>query len=185
MSDEKKVAKPKPPAKPKVAKAKPAPKSKAKVAKAPAKKAAAKKLEIAAPAIAKTRKTRGSNKKAKGSFADLQKIQAQYEEAKKGAKADLKKHYEDLKKESEKIRAQYKELFNEAIESAPRTKGSVAKKSSGKGFTLDQVQSYIDQLATGGKIKIPGKNAIGVGRIRAAYDRARNKDAESVHALLR
>jgi hypothetical protein len=47
------------------------------------------KPEVKAPVDVKVKKARGPNK-AKGSFADLLKIQNQYEAAKKSAKADLK-----------------------------------------------------------------------------------------------
>lgn len=183
MPDEKKVAKPKTPAKPKVAITKQV--AKGKVAKATPK-AVAKKPVAASPVAVKVRRIRGPNKKAKGSFAELQKIQAQYEEAKKGAKADLKKQYDRLIKEAEAIRVQYKGLFSESIESIPRARQAGSKKkTAGKGFTLDQIQSFIDQTSEGKTVKIPGKNAISIAKIKAAYDKSKNKDAESVHEMLK
>jgi hypothetical protein len=185
MPDVKKTAKPKGPTK--IVKAKPIAKftAKAKVVKT-APKSEAKKPEVKAPVILKVKKARGPNKKAKGSFAELIKIQNQYEEAKRGAKSELRKEYDNLIKDSEKIKAQYKELFGEVIEGAPKAKGktAAANRSGKKAFTLDQVQSYIDQTAQGKKVKIPGKNAVGVEKIKTAYDRAKEKDAESVLALL-
>ena len=184
MPEEKKVAKPKIPAKPTVAKAKPV--AKAKVAKA-APKAVAKKTVAGAPVAVKVKKVRGPNRvKARGSFAELQKIQAQYEEAKKDVRADLKKQYEKLTKEADALKAQYKGLFNENIESAPKSRGAgKTQKSAGKGFTLDQIQTFIDQTSEGKTVKIPGKNAISIAKIKAAYDKSKNKDAESVHELLK
>jgi len=176
MPEAKKESKPKSPSK--LVKAKPASKPKAKAAP----KAGATKPETA---IMKVRKARGPNKKTKGSFAELQKIQAQYEEAKKGAKSELKHQYDGLVKEAEKIKAQYKELFNESIESAPKEKGKASKKATGKGFTLDQIQSFIDQTSEGKAVRIPGKNAISIAKIKAAYDKSKDKDAESVHEMLK
>jgi len=182
VPDEKKVAKPKTPAKPKVEKAKAISKPKAKIAP----KVAVKKPEVKATTVAlKVRKVRGPNKKAKGSFAELQKIQAQFEEAKKGAKADLKKQYDRLIKEADAIKVQYKELFNEGIESAQRAKGTGTKKTAGKGFTLDQIQTFIDLTEEGKPVKIPGKNAISIAKIKAAYEKSKDKDAESLHELLK
>jgi hypothetical protein len=49
---------------------------------------------------------------------------------------------------------------------------------------LDQVQSFIDQFNEGGKISIPGKNAITIARIKDAYNKSSAKDAESILEVL-
>ena len=181
MPETSKTAKPKVPAKPK---AKTAINGWTKGAK-PAAKSAGKKTVAKAPvAETKEKKTRAYNRKPKGSFADLLKKQVELEKAKNGAKVDLKRQYENLLKESEQIRAHYKKLFNESIESAPKVRGAGAKKAPSRGYTLEQVKLFIEQTENGGTIKIPGKNSTGIKRINAAYVKAKNKDAESVLALL-
>jgi histone H1/5 len=194
MPEGKKEVKAKPAPKAKVVTAKPASKPKvaakpkAKAPSKPAPKVQTKKPVAKAPvAIKKAKKTRAYTKKPKGTFADLIKKQAELEEIKKGAKADLKKQYENHLKEAEKVKVQYKELFAENLDapSKARAKATGKKKNGWKTFTLDQVQSFIDQTTEGKPVKIPGKNAIGVKKIQAAYDKAKNKDAESVLALLK
>jgi hypothetical protein len=180
MPEAKKAAKPRSPAKPR-SKAT----VKAKVVE-PASKAAFKKSKATRPVVeAKAKRTRGPNRKATGSFAVLRKKQAELEEIKKGAKADLRKQYERLLKDSEKVKAQYKELFSESIEFAPKARGAGARKASGRGYTLEQVKLFIEQTERGEKIKIPGKNATGIARMKAAYEKAKDKDAESVKKLLK
>jgi hypothetical protein len=193
MPDAKKAAKPKSPAKPKVVKAKPAAKPKTKVVKAaPKAKVAEKSPDVKAPVPAKVRKTRGANKKAKGSlvaYENLLKHEAELEKARKAAKSELKSEYDGFLKQADEIKAKYQKLFGESIGSIPKTKGkkkiSGAKKNGWKTFTLDQVQSFIDQTNEGKPVKIAGKNSIGVAKIRAAYDKAKVKDAESVLELLK
>jgi len=59
------------------------------------------------------------------------------------------------------------------------------KKALSKGYTIEQVKLFIEQTEKGEKIKIPGKNATGIAKIKAAYEKAKDKDAESVHELLK
>jgi carbon monoxide dehydrogenase subunit G len=167
-----------------VAKAKP---STAKSAsKAKATKAEVKKPEVKAPVAVKAKKVRGPNK-AKGSFADLIKIQHQYEEAKKGAKAELKKEFDAHLKEADKIKAEYKQFFSESIESAPKSRGVGAKKTSGKiigftPFTLKEVEDFVDQKKEGITIKIQGRRPKSIARLEAAY--SKSDDAETILKIL-
>jgi hypothetical protein len=179
MPETEETTTPKAPAKPK---AKPI--VKAKAAKNTPKAEAKKPVANAPVAEMKEKKTRSYTRKPKGLFADLLKKQAELEKAKNGAKVDLKKQYESLLKESEQIKAHYKELFNESIESEPKVRGAGTKRASSRGYTLEQVKLFIEQAENGGTIKIPGKNATGIKKIKAAYMKAKNKDAESVLALL-
>lgn len=193
MPDEKKVVRsPKAKvAKPKVAEAKPVakPNSKRKIVKASPKPAA--KVPVAkAPIVGeKARKVRSYTRKPKGSlaaFENLLKHEAELEKARKAAKAELKGEYDKFLKEADEVKAKYQKLFNESISSAPKAKKpTVARKNGKRSFSLGQVQSFIDQTAKGVKIKIPGKNAIGIKKIKDAYDRATDKDAESVLELLK
>jgi hypothetical protein len=149
MPELKKVAKSKSISKPKIVKAKPAAKPKAKAtSKSAAKPVVFKAPEVKAP-VAK--KTRAYTRKPKGSFADLIKKQAELEEIKKGAKADLRKQYENHLKEADKVKAQYQELFHELLLASVKGKSVVPRKSAKGGYTLDQVQAYIDQSSNGGK----------------------------------
>ena len=201
MADEKKSAKapkvkavkPKSPAKPKVAKAKPtsAPK-KTSIARPQAKVA---KVNLATEAKKSVRpirkpkgkKTRSYTRKAQGAFADLLKKQAELEEIKKHAKAELKKQYESSLQEADNIKAQYKELFNEGIESAPKVQGERTKKSTGKvvglkPFSLKEVEDFIAQKKAGGNIKIPGRRPKSIARMEAAYKQS--EEAEEILKIL-
>jgi hypothetical protein len=146
------------------------------------------KPEAKTPIEVKAKKVRGPNKaKAKGSYADLLKIQSQYEEAKKGAKADLKKQYDSHIKEAESLKAQYKSLFNESIESAPKTRGPRTQKSSGKTpglkpFTLKEVEDFVDQKKEGVTIKIQGRRPKSIARMEDAY--RHSEDAEAILKML-
>jgi hypothetical protein len=170
--------------KPKAVTAKqPAPKAKAKVAKKPVPKAVKKIAAVPAPKPIKVRKTRKA-KNAISSYENLLKKESELEAAKKLAKNELRKEYDDFLNHADSIKDKYKKLFGESIESAPRKARKVGgRKSTGKpsrGYTLDQIESYINQKDSGGKIKIEGKNATGVARIKAAYDKSPNKDAKSI-----
>jgi hypothetical protein len=169
-----KVAKPKT-AKTKVAAKKPAPKAKAKV-------------EVKKPEakVVKQRRPR-KVKDALSNYATLLKKQAEIEAIKRQAKAELKKHYDSKIREADAIRAQYKELFGEAMDSTPRIarKGKVRKGAvKARGYTLSQVQSYLDQRDSGKAIKVEGKNATGIKRIKEAYEKADPKDAKTILAIL-
>lgn len=181
----KNVAKPKVPAKPKK---RPAGKSKpiAQAAES-ARKAAVKKPVAKVPVIgSKSKKTQAYTRRPLGTFADLLKKQSELEKIKKGAKDDLRKQYKHHIAESEKIRTQYQTLFNEVlIASVKGKKTSNAKKALSRGYTLEQVKMFIEQVEKGGKVKIPGKNARGIARIKAAYEKSRGKDAMSVLLLLK
>ncbi|MGA2547807.1 MAG: hypothetical protein ABSF43_14745 [Rectinemataceae bacterium] len=143
--------------------------------------------EIKAPVEVKIKKTRGPQK-AKGSFADLLRIQSQYEEAKKGAKSDLKRQYDGLIKEAESIKAQYKGLFNESIESDPKSRGTGLKKSSGKipglkPFTLKEVEDFVEQKQQGiAKIQVQGRRPKSIARMEDAY--RHSEDAEEILKIL-
>lgn len=194
MSDEKKAAKsPKAKAaKPKVVKAKPAAKTKpkAKLVKA-SPKSGPKVIEAKAPLVEKAvKKARSYTRKPKGSlgaYENLLKHEAELERARKAAKAELKGEYDKFLKEADEVKSKYQKLFNESISSAPKAKAQPARaKNNGRrSFSLDQIQSFIDQTAEGAKVKIPGKNAIGIKKIKEAFDKSTNKDAESVLELLK
>jgi hypothetical protein len=193
MPESKKVAKPKSPSKPKpVVKAKPATKlitgftakPKAKATPKPTAKPAPKAPEVKAP-IAK--KARAYARKPKGSFADLLKIQSQYEEAKKGAKTDLKKQFDAHLKNADSIRIQYKSLFNENIESAPKARGAGAKKTTGKipglkPFSLSEIEEFVEQKKQGKAVKISGRRPKSIARMEDAY--RRSEDAEDILKML-
>jgi hypothetical protein len=185
---EKKVVKPNPAkgttSKPKaVAVKKPAPKAKAKVAKKPAPKAVKKITAAPAPKPVKVRKTRKA-KNAISSYENLLKKESELETAKKLAKNELRKEYDAFLNQADSIKDKYKKLFGESIESAPRKTRKVGgRKSTGKakrGYTLEQIESFLSQKDSGGKIKIEGKNATGVARIKAAFDKSPNKDAKAI-----
>lgn len=184
MPESKKVAKPKSPSRPKVVKAKPeaVAKPKAKVVKAA--KPAPKAPEVKAPVVeVKAKKTRGYTRRLKGSFSDLLKIQSQYEEAKKSAKADLKKQFDSLIKEADSIKAQYKGLFDESIESSPKVRGAGVKKTKGKipglkPFSLSEVEEFVEQKKEGKTIKISGRRPKSIARMEDAY--RHSEDAEEI-----
>jgi hypothetical protein len=77
-------------------------------------------------------------------------------------------------------------LFNENIDSAPKGRHVGVKKASSKlrGYTNDQIQSFLDKKDAGSKIKIEGKNETSIKRIQKAFDQSRDKDAKSVLAEL-
>jgi hypothetical protein len=187
-----KVVKPKSPSKPKVSNTKPAtklitgfaakPKAKAipKLATKPVPKAP----EVKAP-VAK--KARAYARKPKGSFSDLLKIQSQYEEAKKGAKADLRKQFDAHIKEADSLKAQYKSLFNENIESAPKARGVGAKKITGKiaglkPFSLSEIEDFVEQKKQGKPVKISGRRPKSIARMEDAY--RRSEDAKDILKML-
>jgi hypothetical protein len=178
-------------AKPKVVKTKPAStvkngfsaKPKADIAKAP---------KVAKPVVkatveVKVKKTRGP-RKAKGTFADLLKKQAELEEIKKGAKVELKKEYDGFLKEADKVKAQYKELFSESIESLPKARGTGSKKTAGKilglkPFTLKEVEDFVEQKQQGiSEIKVQGRRPKSISRLEDAY--RHSEDAEEILKLL-
>jgi hypothetical protein len=182
MSETKKIAKPKSPAKPK---AKAVSKGKAKSAAKPAPKEKLAKAateafspKAAAPEVAgKARKPRAYSRKGKGSFAELLKKQAELEEIKKGAKADLRKQYEDLIKESEKINDQYRELFNEAIGPAPKARTLKIKKTPAqKIITKKEVEDFIDQKASGITSKNKGRKPKSLARMEVAFKETQDAD---------
>ncbi len=172
--------------KPKVAKAKPASvaKPKAKVIKTPAVRLAPKSPEAKAPVVEKkAKKTRSYNRKPTGTFADLLKKQAELEEIKKGAKADLKKQFDAHIKEADRVKAQYKELFQENIESAPKVRGAGAKKARGripglKPFSLAEVEEFVEQKKQGKAIKIVGRRPKSIARMEDAY--RHSEDAKEI-----
>jgi hypothetical protein len=186
MSETKKIAKPKSPAKPKAkvvtkekakSVAKPMPKEK------PAKAAteALSPKALAPEAAANARKPRAYSRKGKGSFAELLKKQAELEEIKKGAKADLRKQYEDLIKESEKINDQYRELFNEAIGPAPQARTVKIKKTPRKApakkiITKQEVEDFIDQKASGITSKNKGRKPKSLARMEVAFKETQDAD---------
>jgi hypothetical protein len=155
----------------------------------------ASKAKAAKPGIEKTkkapkgkaRKTRGP-RKARGRFADLLRKQAELEAIRKGAKAELKKHYDSLTKEAEKVRAQYKELFAESIESAPKARRTGAKKATGripglKPYAIQEVKAFIEQKVQGrATIRIPGRKPKSIARMEDAYRHSEN--AEDILEIL-
>lgn len=150
-------------------------------AKPKAKASASKKLPV--PKIEEAKKPRKA-RKAKSSFTEMLKKQSELDVIKKAAKAELKKDYDAKIKEADDINTQYKKLFDEDIKSAPSKGGNKKGSAKNKKLTLDQVQSFIDQFNEGGKISIPGKNAITIARIKEAYNKSSAKDAESVLEVL-
>ena len=171
MPEEKKAANART-ARPKAVKARQAKDDKI-VAKPKAKPLAKRSVGQAPLAEGKARKTRGPNK-TKGTFADLLKIQTRFEIAKKDAKADLKKQYESLIEEAEKIKSQYVELFSESIESAPKAKTTGVKKAKAKAagaksFTLKEIGDFIEQKKAGLPIKLAGRRAKSIEKMELAY----------------
>jgi hypothetical protein len=171
----------------KVAKANPA-KAKSPKSKSTAKKPAAKAEKAQAPVETKPVKVRKARKAkdALSSYANLLKKEKELADAKKLAQSELRQQYEGFLKDAEKVKEQYKKLFGESIDSAPKGRKIGAKKTGSKprGFSLDQIESFLNQVDNGGKIKIEGKNATGIARIKAAYEKSPNKDAESILAFL-
>jgi hypothetical protein len=161
-------------------------KTKASIVKKPVSKAKTKEEAISAePKPVKVRKTRKS-KDSLSSYANLLKKQKELVEAKKLAQTELRQKFDEYMKESDKVKEQYKKLFGETIESAPKGRKVAAKKATGRarGFSLDQIESFLNQVDNGGKIKIEGKNATGIARIKAAYEKSPDKGAESILAFL-
>jgi len=158
-------------------------KPKAKIVK-PAAKPAAKAPEVKAPVA---RKTRAYTRRAKGSFAELLKKQGELEAIKKGAKADLKKQYDSLVKEADSIKAQYKGLFNESIESAPKVRDARAKKATGKvvglrPFSLSEIKEFVKQKKQGRAVKISGRRPKSIARMEDAY--RHSEDAKDILKML-
>lgn len=155
--------------------------------KKPVKKPAApKKAPVVKPVVAeaKVRKPRKAKSDLGSSFEIMLKKQAELDAYKKQAKIDLKKKYDDKVKEAESLKAQYEKLFGEKLDAPAKVQKVKAKRAPAKGFTLSQVESYLEQLAAGGKIKIAGKNAKTVAKMKDAYDKAATKDAKSILELL-
>jgi len=131
---------------------------------------------------AKDKQSRAYTRKAKGSFAELIKKQAELEEIKKGAKADLKKQYDDLLKDAAKVGDQYKLLFGDSIASAPKAKAAAgAKKAAGKlpgaqAFSRKEVDDFIDQKKAGAEVKIDGRRLKSIARMEAAYNESQDAD---------
>jgi hypothetical protein len=123
-------------------------------------------------------------KSALSSYANLLKKENELEAARKLAKNELRKEYDGFLKKADSVKGKYKELFHEPIESAPGKNRKVGgRKSTGKakrGYSLEQIKSFLSQKDNGGKIKIEGKNATGLARIKAAYDESPSKDAKSI-----
>ena len=177
------ASKPNAPAKPK---AKPAVKTMRKAAEPKTRAAAKEPAAKAASAGAKAKRTRASTRRPIGTAADLLKTRAEFEEIKKNATDDLRKKYYIHISESEKNRTQYQALFSEVlIASVTGKAASSAKKTSRRGYTLEQVKMFLEQTKKGGEVKIPGKNTAGVARIKAAYEKSRGKDAKSALSLLK
>lgn len=150
------------------------PMAKATVAKA----LAAKPIDEKVVKVRKPRKTKAAG----SSYEMMLQKQTELDALKKQAKIELKKQYEEKLKEGEELKAHYQKLFGESIGSAPKAlkgKGKKVGKVS-RGYTLDQIESFLSQKDAGGKIKIDGKNATGVARIKAAYDKSPGKDAHSI-----
>jgi hypothetical protein len=182
MPESKKISKAKA-VKPKVVKAKPAPTARKGITTKPKANIKAPKrlkpLKVLKPDVkalpeVKVRKVQGPNK-AKGSIADLLKKHAELEKIKKGAKADLKKQYDGHLKEAESIKAQFKSLFSESIESAPKNRGPRTQKAIGKvvglkPFSLKEIEAFLEQKHHGiAKIKIQGRRPKSIARIEDAY----------------
>jgi hypothetical protein len=123
-------------------------------------------------------------KSALSSYANLLKKESELEAARKHAKNELRKEYDGFLKKADSVKGKYKELFHEPIESAPRkARKAGGGKSTGKakrGYTLEQIESFLSQVDAGGKIKVDGKNATGVARIKAAFDKSTSKDAKAI-----
>jgi len=178
MAVEKKaVSKANAPTKPKVSKT---------ISKAKAPMAIAKKTKAEGSTEPKVRKTRGP-RKAKGGFAELEKIQKLYEKTKKSAQSDLKNQYDKLMAEAKKLKESYQDLFHENIDSAPRTKRGITKKVVGmKPFTLQEVESFIEQKANGSKdVKIKGRKSRGISKIEIAWNVSKSKEPEDVLRILK
>jgi len=125
-------------------------------------------------------------KAAGSSYEIMLKKQAELDAYKKQAKIEIKKQYDEKLKEGEELKAHYQKLFGESIGSAPKAQKGGAQKAGkpSRGFTLEQIESFLSQKDAGGKIKIEGKNATGVARIKAAYDKSSEKDAESILEII-
>ena len=134
------------------------------VAKKPAAKKPVAKVPSAKPVaeqVVKARKTRKA-KVSGSSYEIMLKKQAELDAYKKQAKIELKKQYDEKLKEAHELKAHYQKLFAENIDSAPKGRSVGAGKvgRSSRGYTLDQVQSFLDQKNAGGKIKINGKTQL-------------------------
>jgi hypothetical protein len=158
-----------------------------KVAKKPsAKKQAVKKTKVVvekqeSPAPAGEKKPR----KAKSPYADILKKQAELDATRKAAKSDLNKKYDDKITEAVAIQVEHNKLVNKSLDSSVGNNAS-AKKAIRKGnigFTLDLVKTFIDQTIEVQPVKIHGKNTVGIKKIKAAYDKSKIKEAESVLEL--
>jgi len=158
------------------------------VVKKPVAKATAAKAPAAKPIEEKVVKARKARKVkiASSSYEMMLKKQAELDAYKKQAKIELKKQYEEKLKEGEDLKANFQELVGESIGSAPRTPKAKGKKvgKGSRGYTLNQIESFLSQKDSGGKIKIEGKNATGVARIKAAYDKSAGKDAKSILEII-
>jgi hypothetical protein len=156
------------------------------------KKSVVKKPSAKAPAskpieekVVKIRKPRKA-KVLVSSYETMLRKQAELDAYKKQAKIELKKQYDEKLKEASELKVHYHKLFSENIDSAPKGRSAGVKKaaSRARGYSLEQVQSFLDQKTAGGKIKIAGKNATSIKRMQKAFDQSKDKDAESVLAVL-
>jgi hypothetical protein len=142
-----------------------------------------------APETVKVRKIRKAQD-ALSSYENLLKKQDELEAAKKLAKNELRKEFDSFLKKADSVKNKYKKLFGETIESTPRRarKGGARKTTrkgkAKKGYTLEQIESFLSQKDSGGKIKIEGKNVAGIARIKAAYEKSSSKDAKSIFDFL-
>jgi hypothetical protein len=124
-------------------------------------------------------------------FAELQKKEAELEAIKKKTKIQLKNQYDSIVKKADGLKAEYKQIFKEDISTASKGRKAAVGKSASprkvvpKPITLDEVQTFIDHFAEGQEIKLPGRRPLSIAKIKAAYIKAKTKDAESVLALLK
>jgi hypothetical protein len=166
--------------------------------KAAKKTADASKPRLAAPSKPAGKK-RGPGKASVPAFEDFRKMQGELEATKKKAMADMRKSIDAALGEADGLKKQYAELFGEKFDSSPKAgspkvakaktkaKAKTAKVASSRAISKEQVEAFLEQKSQGidvKSIKVKGKNAIGVEKINAAYDKAETKDAQSILALL-
>jgi hypothetical protein len=154
-------------------------------------KAPKKASKASSPKVKATRKPRVTKIKITG-FEEIMKAKAELIAVTSKAKKQLQTEYAKAVAQAEAIKAQYKDLFDESIE----TKATKAKRGAGKArktgvvapITKAEIESFIEQKEEGfalADIKISGRRTKSIKKIADAYSKAEIKDAASVLALLK
>lgn len=161
-------------------------------------KAAARRPEAAKARVARVARPSGVARTARAArsvkgFEEMAKKKAELEAAARMVKGELRKEYAEVLRKADGIKAQYKELFDEPIDSgasrtARRAGKPGAKRKAVEPITKSEVASFIEQKAQGialESIRVGSRRIKTIKKIAAAYERAERKDASTVFSALK